>query len=235
MKQCLFILGFTLFLLISSGTGMASEEQIAFSLKSYVSHQLSTDPSAINVARIMPMNGLKNIFPGKIVKIRPAVRGRFLGRPVFVLTMLGKGGVSFEQWVSAEVEQDLDVVITRRNLRRFDVIGADDVALQTIRSRRQKNRYEKDLDQVLGKRVTQLLRKGVPVRSDQIEETPLVRRGDRVTVTLQSRGLQITTTGEAKEDGHMGETIKVINLDSRKMVFARVVSPGHVRIGVPSE
>ncbi len=70
----------------------------------------------------------------------------------------------------------------------------------------------------------------MPIRGDQLEIAPLVRRGDRVTITVRSKGLQIVTSGKAKQDGQLGEMIRVMNLESKKNVYAEVVNAGDVLI-----
>jgi flagella basal body P-ring formation protein FlgA len=43
---------------------------------------------------------------------------------------------------------------------------------------------------------------------------------------VENAHFQITSTGEAKEDGRAGERIKAVNISSQKEVFGRVVD-GH--------
>lgn len=201
----------------------------------YVAEQLAADVSEIEIEGLTPMNGSEAFLPGKILKIRPASRNHYLGRAVFIVTLQGNDGGPFEQWVSADVARIQNVVVTERTLQRRSVIEQGDIRLQSLHIRRHRSRYVSDPAGVVGKRLTQSLRKGVPIRSDQVEVAPLVQRGDRVTLTLQSGALQIITSGEAKEDGHRGETIKVLNLDSKKTVFAEVAGAGDVRIVLHSQ
>ncbi len=167
------------------------------------------------------MNGQKDLSTGKVLNVSAANRNRILGRVVFVLRVQGVNGTPFEQWVSADVSQMVEVVV---------VIEAEDIHLQSMQIRRMRRPYLSNPQEVLGKRLRQSLRKGMPIRGDQLEIAPLVRRGDRVTITLRSKGLQIVTSGKAKEDGQLGEMIRVMNLESKKNVYAEVVNAGDVLI-----
>ncbi|MFQ5588122.1 MAG: flagellar basal body P-ring formation chaperone FlgA [Nitrospiria bacterium] len=242
MKRFYFsglVLIFTGFLAVPVAVSAVAEEEvprrIEARLSAHVAEALSVEVSEIEVDRVRTMSGQNTLRDGKIIKVKAMSRGRILGRVVFLLTMSGGNGGSFEQWVSADVQQLREIVVAKRALRRLDVIGSSDVAYRTIRVRNARHLFETNAEDVIGKRVTQSLRKGAPIRLNQLEETPLVRRGERVTVTLKSGGLQIVTAGEAKEDGHLGEMIKVVNLDSRKMIFAQVRGSGDVRIDLPSK
>lgn len=237
MKRRLLFLIFSFYLVAMTSPVLAAKngpetmaQDVSAAITMYVAEQLSVDLSEVVVEGLTAMNGHKHIQPGKVLKIRAANHKRILGRAVFVVSVQGRAGDLFEQWVSADVSWILEVVVSGRKLRRLDVIEAEDIHLQTIRLRRVRSRYISDLQEVIGKRLTQSLRKGTPIRGDQLEITPLVRRGDRVTITVRSQGLQIVTLGKAKQDGHLGEMIRVMNLDSKKTVLAEVVDSGDVLI-----
>jgi len=239
MKRLLIFTGFVLYLSFFSDPVVAemdgretAVQAVASAIGLHVAEQLSVDVSEIEVTALTAMNGQKGIQEGKVLNVRPANHNRFLGRAIFVVRGRSEAGHPFEQWVSADVSRLLDVVVTDRKLRRLDVIQVDDVRLQRIRIRRTRNRYLFDPEEVIGKRLTQSLRKDIPIRSEQLEIAPLVRRGDRVTITFKSGGLQIVTSGQAKQDGHLGEMIRVINLDSKKTVFAEVMRSGDVQIAL---
>ncbi len=227
---------FTALFILPFGDGAvranSSEEGMNGLLRAYVAQGLSVDPSEIEVGQLRVV-GQKTLPDGKITEVKAVRGGRLLGRVIFVVTLSQDNGVSSEQWVSADVQQVREVLVARRTLHRLDILEQEDVAFQSMRVRHQRARYATDLAQVIGKRLTQSLRKGMPIRSVQLEEAPLIRRGERVTITFRSGGLKIITAGEAKQDGRLGETIKVVNLDSQKMIFAEVFDSGDVRIEQP--
>jgi flagella basal body P-ring formation protein FlgA len=57
-----------------------------------------------------------------------------------------------------------------------------------------------------------------------------VKRGKLVQIFLDSGYMKITTTGLSEEDGAEGSTIKVRNLTSNKIIYARVIGDAKVRI-----
>jgi flagella basal body P-ring formation protein FlgA len=51
-----------------------------------------------------------------------------------------------------------------------------------------------------------------------------------VTIIARLEGLKITTLGEVKRKGRQGERIPVLNIDSRKVIFARVIDANTVAV-----
>jgi len=67
-------------------------------------------------------------------------------------------------------------------------------------------------------------------RTDIVELPPMVKRNDRVSIVAESESLRITAVGEVKESGSRGERVKVVNLNSNKEIFARVLDSKTVRV-----
>jgi flagella basal body P-ring formation protein FlgA len=56
----------------------------------------------------------------------------------------------------------------------------------------------------------------------------LVRRNQGVLMRIEGAGFTVSGVGEAMEDGRAGDVIKVRNVDSRRVVSARVAGDGAV-------
>lgn len=64
---------------------------------------------------------------------------------------------------------------------------------------------------------------------------PLVRGGSMVSVKVVSGGLTIIASGQAVNDGALGQLVRVVNLDTRKDFVARVVGENRVEIHLEEE
>jgi flagella basal body P-ring formation protein FlgA len=51
-----------------------------------------------------------------------------------------------------------------------------------------------------------------------------------VTVVYHREGLSLTAKGQAKEDGTLGDRVKVMNMDSKRTLLCRVVDPHTVEV-----
>lgn len=86
------------------------------------------------------------------------------------------------------------------------------------------------VDQFLGKKITRSLRAGSPVKISMVEILPVIHRGEKVKIVIQSGSMLLTATGLAHSDGKINDLIRVQNLNSNKIVFGKVKGPGIVEI-----
>jgi flagella basal body P-ring formation protein FlgA len=55
-----------------------------------------------------------------------------------------------------------------------------------------------------------------------------VKRNENVIIRIEKPGLSVTAVGKAMQEGRAGEVIKVRNVDSQRMILARVGEDGTV-------
>jgi flagella basal body P-ring formation protein FlgA len=133
-------------------------------------------------------------------------------------------------WVTASLEQRVNVVVARRPLGRFKPIEADDIEMKALDLAGLPADRIDDPEVAIGKRTRRAVDSGTVLRPDLLEFPPLIKRGDRVRIIAESSGLRISAFGQAKQKGAQGEMIPVVNLDSNKVIHARVVDSQTVRI-----
>jgi len=59
----------------------------------------------------------------------------------------------------------------------------------------------------------------------------LIKRGEIVTLKIMTPFMQITTKGRALQDGAHGESVRVTNTRSKKIIEGVVIESGVVRVG----
>jgi flagella basal body P-ring formation protein FlgA len=133
-------------------------------------------------------------------------------------------------WVTVSLERRVNVVVARRPLGRFKPLEADDLEVKALDVGGLPAERIDDPEVAIGKRTRRAVDSGTVLRPDLLEFPPLVKRGDRVRIIAESAGLRISAFGQAKQKGAQGEMIPVVNLDSNKVVHARVVDSHTVRI-----
>jgi len=57
-----------------------------------------------------------------------------------------------------------------------------------------------------------------------LERSPILKKGDMVTIVAESDDLKVTVPGRVLEKGYLGELIEIQNVMSRKKIYARVVN-----------
>ena len=56
----------------------------------------------------------------------------------------------------------------------------------------------------------------------------MVKRRQSVVIRLENLGLMVSAMGVAHEDGSVGDVIKVINADSKRVIMAQINADGSV-------
>ncbi len=69
---------------------------------------------------------------------------------------------------------------------------------------------------------------GEVIYLSNLEDVPLISRGDTVSLVYEGSFVRLTATAEALADGRAGETIPVRNMQSRREIAAQVVDGGTV-------
>ena len=87
-----------------------------------------------------------------------------------------------------------------------------------------------DKSDTYGKRAKRRIQQGAILTDELIETPPLIFRGDRVTILVESSHLKVATVGIAKEDGYEGKIIRVQNISSKKIITAKVINEKLVRV-----
>ncbi|MDI6735588.1 MAG: flagellar basal body P-ring formation chaperone FlgA [bacterium] len=118
-----------------------------------------------------------------------------------------------------EIRRFANVLIAVKPLDRFHVLTPLDVRFE-----------EKEitclnpapLEEIISKRLKIPVLAGKILTYDLIETPPLIKRGDIVTIKMEGEFLIVGTKGVAKEDGRLGDKIRVENRGSKKIIIGIV-------------
>lgn len=208
-----------------------AEAQIRAAIRAYLAERLASNENDIRVRLFRPPEGAFETADG--FEIKEGGRGGLLGRVVFLVSSRQNGKPAAHQWVTAEVEMIRSVVVSARPLRRFHVIGPDDIEIRSVAVTRTGEPHLSDPDALVGKRVVRSVASGRPISIEMVETAPVIRPGDRVTLVVETGGLRIATMGRAKEEGFLGRAMAVVNLDSQKTIYGEVIDAATVRVTLP--
>jgi len=161
----------------------------------------------------------------QVIPARPEVIG---SRHLTLVTRVDDRVVS-NQSIQVELEALAEVAVVAGNLQRGDTLSADNVSLVQMDISRIKQPIFNP-DDIYGKRLKRSVRLGQPLQRIQIDFPPMIKRGDRVEIHAQRGALIISAVGEARQDGQEGETIRVMNSNSRREVLCQVQAPGQVSV-----
>ena len=131
--------------------------------------------------------------------------------------------------IRCDLQASGTVPVAATGLKQGKILTADDVVLQEV-DLTEVRAPVFTMDDVIGKRVRRSIRQGQPIEQTYIDDPPLVKRGETVTVVARRGAMELTAQGLARQDGTKGEMITVRNTNSRKDIVCRVSGPGLVEV-----
>lgn len=127
-----------------------------------------------------------------------------------------------------------EVLALAQPLRRGDILREDDMTTIRMARARVPSSAVTRAQEIVGKEATTNIRSNSPLSRRTFQRPVLISRGDKVTVTFDMPGLKLTSRAKALDSGAKGDVIDVMNLQSRRVVPATVVSRGRVRVHTAS-
>lgn len=207
-----------------------SREKIKMLVSDYIQKNIIKDNADGSIKDIQVADSLQ-LPNGRITfKVIPPRNRDLLGKIPFSVHFDVNGKFYKRVWATATVEVLAEVVITKKPLGRHKPITEDDIELLKMDLAKLPSGVITDPEAVLGKRTKRAIGAKTVLRADQVELPPLVKRGDVVVIIAESSGLKITAMGQVKKKGRLGESIPVMNYDSKKILYGRVLDSSTVKV-----
>lgn len=125
--------------------------------------------------------------------------------------------------------ETVEVAVLTRDIDRTDLLKSSDVALER-RPKAEITGEPASRDRSVGMQLRRPMRAGTPLRLADIVKPDFVLRDQAVTIIYQVPGVYLTTRGKAVESGAEGDTVSVINLQSKRTLSGVVTGRGQVTI-----
>jgi flagella basal body P-ring formation protein FlgA len=134
--------------------------------------------------------------------------------------------------VSGQVVETLEVPVLNRAMARGEQVRASDIRLE----RRPRSDVQSvalaDPAMLTGRVSRSALQAGAVLRDSDLARQELVEKNGIVAVVYETPGLALSMRGKATEAGGLGDTILVINPQSKRTLQAVVTGPGTVTVSL---
>ena len=141
-----------------------------------------------------------------------------------------EGSQPWTVFVQSKVLLTRNVVVAARALSPGTVVTAQDIRLEPREVSRLRRGFLESSSEIIGKEVARTLSPGSVVTVNAVVAPKMIRRGEQVKVILQAGAVLVRSNALALSDGVKNQRIRVKNLSSRRIVFARVIGPGRVLV-----
>ncbi len=199
-------------------------------VRKFILQEMPWDPGQVNI-KGLDFDGNIILPKGKITyQLVPQANENYLGSTPIQVAFAVDGKPQKKVWLNADIEVYTPVVVSTRPMPRYHVVGKSDIRLERRNLADLSSNILTSLEEPIGKRIKASLSANTPLRADLIELPPLVKRGDIVTVIAENEALKIVTTGMVRDRGRRGDVVRVININSNKEVFGKVVDARTVKV-----
>jgi len=155
--------------------------------------------------------------------------GPLRGQVPLAVTLERDGRVLARGSAEVIVEVLSERLVAARTLERGEIVAAEDLERRPLEpGERAAEPIEASV--LVGKRTKRRVPQGAVWRADWVEEAPLVSRGQPVRLRYESGALRIDATGVAREEGRVGDLVRVQNPTSRRELRGRVAADGSVHV-----
>lgn len=124
--------------------------------------------------------------------------------------------------VSVLIRTYADVLVAERAIERHVQPSPEDLRTVRMETTLLHRRMFFGTSSLEGLRTRQIIPRGSILYEDLLEPIPLVQRGDRVSVRVQSGGVLLLTEGTARDDGENGDFVTVELGNRRDKVRGRI-------------
>lgn len=133
-------------------------------------------------------------------------------------------------YLQAHVYAKIDVPVLKHALPTGVRLSASDIETKRIQLNNSHQPIVRHSNQLIGKRTRRHLNADTPILVSQIVAPHLIKRGQQVNLEYELDGLKVSMTGKSNQDGAEGDWIKVVNINSGKVIEGRVNANGNVSI-----
>ena len=133
----------------------------------------------------------------------------------------------FKMNIKIKVKIWMNVIAAKNYLNKNHVIKADDLIFKNILILKD-NDFFTNKDKLLNRKLSRSISKGKKITSRTLYPNWAIKKGDVILIEAATKKLKVTAKGQALQNGHIGEQIKVKNLESGKIISASVKNKSKV-------
>ncbi|HEX8164922.1 MAG TPA: flagellar basal body P-ring formation chaperone FlgA [Beijerinckiaceae bacterium] len=132
--------------------------------------------------------------------------------------------------IAGVVTELVETAVLTRALNRGETVQSSDFAVERRAKETLPGDVQTDAAALAGRIARRSLSAGAVVRTGDLGRPEIVARGDIVTVFYEIPGMTLTLRARATEAGAQGDSIGVLNIQSKKTLQATVVAHGKVAV-----
>jgi len=132
--------------------------------------------------------------------------------------------------VTGRLHEITEIPVLVRRMLKKEVITKRDIKWVRTRNDRIRRGTVLELDELIGMAVKRGLRADRPIQTSAIQRPILVAKGSLVTIILKAPKMTLTARGKSLDNGADGDTVRITNSQSKKVIEAEVTGTARVAV-----
>jgi flagella basal body P-ring formation protein FlgA len=148
-----------------------------------------------------------------------------------ILVAPADGPPVIQRNVFGTVYEMAQIPVPRRLISAGETISAGDLEWQPVHLTRLTGSSLTDTEQLIGRMAKRPLKAGQILRQSDVAISPAIRKNDLIRLVVKTGQMTLSVQGKAMQDAALGQTIRVINVNSNRQLSGTVVDAGTVAVG----
>ena len=132
--------------------------------------------------------------------------------------------------IAGRYELMAEVPVLKERVSNGQPIEASNIEIKTFGTNRLREHTIASATDLIGKTPKHSISALRPIRADEVITAPIVKKGENLNITYKTNAMEISTLGQAMEDGAAGDVIKIRNPDSNTIIQATITGKGTAQI-----
>lgn len=205
---------------VSAGTSNSLiQKQLIDGVTRYVNQTVNPNNSEHIKVKTIPLDNRIRVNQCQVPLEFEMMNRRKFTRQFPVKVSCNATGAYWKMFVQVRVTEYIEALVTTKSVGKGELITEDHITLSLIEKRNVDTGNAISTDAVIGGRAIRNLHRGFQIGANDV---CLVCKGDSISIVAQSSNMMIKTNGTAIESGSFGESIKVKNNSSDRIVKGTV-------------
>ena len=216
-------------LILSPAYAAVSGEQIRQQVIRHIEQSMPWLPDAARIDVNTPpdLEGLAT--DGIAIRVETIGSEEYVGDVTFLVRVSDRKQQR-QLTIRGRIEIMRDVAVAARLLEKDSILSSADIKMKKKWVRNIDPGLVDSPDRAFGKRIVIGVRAGAEIKTAMLKDPIIIKKGKNVRINLERGPMSVTTMGISEEDGYAGSMIRVRNISSDRIVYAKVTDTDTVRV-----
>ena len=136
---------------------------------------------------------------------------------------------SYRKLDNINTSNKIKLITLKNNLKKGEIIQTFDLQYE-YKSKSVGKGFFENFNKLVGREINQNLSRGQVIKTRHLKENFMVKEGQSIVIFSNLYGINVRMEGNALENGHFNELIKVENISSGKVIQGKVLNEKKILI-----